>query len=107
MLTGIRLKEKSKRFAKFIRGISHAHRLGILYVLTHKPMEAHDIAETIDLPQNLVSFHLSKMHREGWVTKTRIGRAVTYELSKKIERTIEKFFEETPLAKVFFSKNSF
>ncbi len=106
-MTGIRLKEKSKKFAKILRGISHQHRLGMLYLLIHKPTEAHDIAETIDLPQNLVSFHLSKMHKEGWVTKTRIGRNVTYEFNKKIERIIEKYFEDTPLAKLFSFKKPF
>lgn len=98
MITGIRLKEKSKKFSRIIRGISQAHRLGILYILAHKPMEAHDIAANIDLPENLVSHHLKRMYVSGWVTKTRIGRNMMYEINPRILKTLMKYFEGTPLA---------
>lgn len=106
MMTGVRLKEKSKKFAKIIRGVNGATRIGILYLLSHKPMEAHAIASNIDVPENLVSHHLKQMLISGWVNKTRIGRAVTYELDEKIFKTIVKFFEDTPLGQEYFPKKS-
>lgn len=99
MITGIRLKEKSKKFARIVRGAAQAHRLGILYILAYKPMEAHDIAENIDLPENLVSHHLAIMLASGWVTKIRIGRNMMYEVNPRIFRNLMKYFEGTPLAR--------
>ena len=66
-------------------------------------MEAHDIARNIDLPENLVSHHLKLMFTSGWVTKTRIGRNMMYELNPRILKALMKYFEGTPLArKVIF-----
>ena len=96
MITGIRLKEKSKKFSRIIAGVSQAHRLGILYILAHKPMEAHDIAANIDLSENLVSHHLKRMLKSGWVTKARIGRNMTYEVNPRVFKNLMKFFEKTP-----------
>lgn len=106
MHTGIRLKEKSKKLARIIRGISGYSRLGILYLLLHKPLEAHEITSSIDLPPSLVSHHLKQMHRSGWVKKTRIGRNVTYELDEKIFKEITKFFDGTPLQRQLTPKKS-
>lgn len=97
MHTGIRLKEKSKKVAKIIRGINGPTRLGILYLLLHKPLETHEIVSDIDLPASLVAHHLKQMYRSGWVKKTRVGRNVTYELEEKVFREIAKFFEGTRL----------
>ena len=99
MITGIRLKEKSKNFSRIIRGVSHAHRLGILYILSHKPMEAHYIAANIDFSENLISHHLKQMLVSGWVIKTRIGRTMMYEINPKVFKNLMKFLEGTPLAR--------
>lgn len=106
MNTGIRLKEKTKKVAKIIRGISGPTRLGILYLLLHKPLEAHEIVSDIDLPASLVAHHLKQMYRSGWVKKTRIGRNVTYELEEKVFKEITKFFDGTPLQRKLTPKKS-
>ena len=105
MITGIRLKEKSKKFSRIVRGVSQAHRLGILYILSHKPMEAHDIAANIDLPENLVSHHLKLMFASGWVKKTRIGRNMMYEVNSRVFNKLLIFFEGTPLSRKIIFKD--
>ena len=82
---------------RIVRGVAHEHRLGILYILAHEPMEAHDIAANIDLAENLVSHHLKEMFRSGWVKKTRIGRNMMYEVNLKVFNNLMNLFEGTPL----------
>lgn len=98
MHTGIRLKEKTKKLAKIIRGINGPTRLGILYLLLHKPLEAHEIVSDIDLPANLVAHHLKGMYTAGWVNKMRIGRSVTYQINEKVFLEIQKFIDDSQLA---------
>lgn len=98
MHTGIRLKEKVRPIAKKIRGISHDHRIALLYLLAHGPMEVKNIVANVDVPQNLVSHHLKKLLTTGWVTKVRWGRTVTYQVNRSAFEEIGKFLAQLPLA---------
>jgi len=104
MLTGIRLKEKVKQYAKHMRGIAHGHRLGIIYLLAHQPMEVRDITSNIDLAENLVSHHLKQMYQSGWVVKTRVGRRVTYKLNEKAFFELNRFLTDTPFQRSILAK---
>ncbi|MCL4359940.1 metalloregulator ArsR/SmtB family transcription factor [Patescibacteria group bacterium] len=105
MYTGVRLKEKIKPVARMARGISHAQRLSILYLLMHRPMEAREIVADIDLPESLVSHHLKVMYASGWLRKTKVGRSVTYELNDIILEDLKKFFATTPFWRNRFGKD--
>lgn len=97
MFTGVRLKEKVKPTAKLVRGISHKHKLAIIYLLAWGPLAAREIVADIDLPQNLVEHHLKDMLAAGWVTRKRVGRDVTYELIDKSFLDLTKLIRDTPL----------
>ncbi len=99
MVTRVRLREKIKPHAARIRGIAHPHRLSILYLLCHDALDVRDIVAHVDLPENLVSHHLKQMLLSGWVTKTRTGRRVTYQLQEKAFRDIYAFLSDTPFVR--------
>ncbi len=104
MLTGGRLKEKVKPFAKHLRGAAHPHRLAIIYLLAHDPMEVRDIVDNLGLAENLIAHHLKQMHLSGWVVKTRQGRSVTYRLSEKAFFELYRLLDNTPFARQVLSK---
>ncbi len=91
MLSNKRLKRKIAPYATRLAGLTHPHRLAIAYLLSHTSMHSKEISFRLDLAQNLVSHHLAHMLRTGWITKTRYGQRILYELDKK---GTEKFFNE-------------
>jgi len=97
MVTGIRLKEKVKPFAKRIQGISHPIRLSILYVLAFKDFPLHEIAENLDYPSNLISHHITTLVKSGWVEKKKWKQYVYYHLKHRILFDWYRLFIGTPL----------
>ena len=106
MMTGGRLKEKAKLFAKKYRGIAHPHRLAIVYLLANDPMWVRDIVDHLNLPENLIAHHLKQMYLSGWVLKTREGRNVTYRLNDKAFFEFNRFLADTPFDRQVLSKYS-
>ncbi len=104
MVTGKRLHEKVKPFASRVRGIAHPHRLAILYLLAHDPLEVRDIVDYLGLAENLVSHHLKQMHTTGWLLKEKVGRIVTYRLNEKAFLEVKKLLADTPFERQFLSK---
>mgnify|MGYP001581411531 FL=1 len=104
MLTGARLKDKIKPFAKRLRGIAHENRLAILYLLAYYPLQMHEIAENLNLPENLAAHHLKQMHVSGWLLKTKLGRTVTYRLNDKAFFEFNRLFADTPFERQVLSK---
>lgn len=106
MLTGGRLKEKAKLFAKKYKGIAHPHRLAIIYLLAHDSMWVRDLVDHLNIPQNLIAHHLKQMHLSGWVLKMREGRHMEYRLNEKAFFEFKKFLEDTPFDRQVLSKYS-
>ncbi len=106
MLTGGRLKEKSKIFAKKYLGIAHPHRMAIVYLLAHDPLWVRDIVMHLNVPENLIAFHLRQMHRTGWVTKIKEGRHTEYRLNEKAFFELARFLSDTPFERNVLSKYS-
>lgn len=106
MLTGGRLKEKSKLFAKRMAAIAHPHRLAILYLLANDPLWVRDMVNYLNVPENLIAHHLRLMHEAGWVLKTREGRHVTYRLNEKAFFELNRFLADTPFERDVLSKYS-
>jgi DNA-binding transcriptional ArsR family regulator len=104
MLTRARLKERVKPVTRKLKGAAQIYRVGILYILAHEPMEAHDVADALGVRENLVSHHLKQLYLTGWVLKTRKGRVVTYRLNEKAFFEFNRLFEDTPFERDVLSK---
>ncbi len=103
MDTGVRLREKTKKLYQALKGVSHEHRLAIIYLLAHKDMEEREIVSNLDMPQNLVAHHLKIMLDHGWVKKTKGTKFVTYHLQAKALDIFNKLLEDTPIGRKIFS----
>ena len=95
MLTGKKLREKIAPYAKRLEGISHRHSLAIVYILAHEDKGIPDLMAILELPQNLVSFHVSKLLKAGWIIKRKERHLVFYTLKEKNFRDRQKLFGET------------
>ncbi len=104
VLTRARLREKVKPFVRRFRGISHVHRLSIVYLLAHEPMQVHMIVDSLGIAENLVSHHLHQLNLSGWILKTRVGRVVTYRLNEKAFVEFNRLFDDTPFEKNILRK---
>lgn len=104
MLTRARLREKVKPFVRRFRGISHVHRLAIVYLLAHETMKVHAIVDGVGIAENLVSHHLRQLYLSGWVLRTRVGRDVTYRLNEKAFVEFNRLFIDTPFEKNILRK---
>jgi DNA-binding transcriptional ArsR family regulator len=96
MLTGIRLKEKTRVFAPKMAALAHPHRLAILHILAYGELPLHDIVSDIDEPENLVSHHIKKLLITGWVGKRVEGRQTYYFLKERGFFELFRMLVETP-----------
>ncbi len=65
--------------------LSDPHRLEILLVLHRAPgIFVGDLAAALGRSENAVSQALRVLRQQGWVTSTRVGRAVSYRLDDEI-----------------------
>lgn len=95
MLSRINLHNKLKPYAGTFHAIGNITRLSILYVLAREPMEFGRIAHRLKLSPSLLSHHLKHLASAGLVTKTKVGKLVTYYLSedsvKEMSTLLRKF----------------
>jgi DNA-binding transcriptional ArsR family regulator len=78
MLSRINLHNKMKPHADKFHAIGNIIRLSILYILAREPMEFNRLSNRLKLSPSLLSHHLKRLADVGWVTKTKIGKFVTY-----------------------------
>lgn len=104
MLTRSRLREKVRPFARRMDAVGQEYRLAIIYLLSFDPMEVRDIVENVGIPENLLSHHLKVLHETGWVTKTKVGKHVTYQLNEKAFFELARMLEGTPFHRTRLSK---
>ena len=65
--------------------LSDPHRLEILLVLHRAPgINVGDLAAVLGRSENAVSQALRVLRQQGWVSSTRVGRAVSYRLEDEI-----------------------
>jgi DNA-binding transcriptional ArsR family regulator len=101
MLTRARLREKVKPVVRRFRGMAEMHRLAILYLLAHEPMEVREITDHLGIKENLVAHHLKQLVKTGWIVREKQGRRVTYRLVNKNFSEFFRLFEDTPFEKEF------
>jgi len=77
-------KEKEiKEITNFLKIISEENRLKIIYFLKDGPKCVCEIWPFLNLPQNLVSHHLSLLKKVGLLISAKKGLRVFYKLDKK------------------------
>ena len=104
MLTGIRLKEKTRLFAPKMHALGHPHRLAILHILAYGELPLHAIVANLDEPENLVSHHIKKLLNAGWVWKRIEGRQTYYILKERGFFELFRMLVETPFYRTTLSK---
>jgi DNA-binding transcriptional ArsR family regulator len=96
MLTGIRLKEKTRLFAPKMQALAHPHRLAILHILAYGELPLHAIVANLDEAENLVSHHIKKLLITGWVGKRIEGRQTYYFIKERGFFELFRMLVETP-----------
>jgi ArsR family transcriptional regulator len=96
MLTGYKLKEKTKLFSVKMQALAHPHRLAVLHILAYGELPLHEIVENLDEPENLVSHHIKKLLGSGWVGNRKEGRQTYYFLKEKGFFELFRMVSETP-----------
>lgn len=104
MLTGIRLKEKTRIFAPKMQSLAHPHRLGILHILAYGELPLHEIVTNLDIPENLVAHHIKQLLTTGWVGNRKEGRQTYYYLKERGFFELFRMLVETPFYRTTLSK---
>lgn len=81
---GSRAQKNIKELKKGLDVLNDENRLRILCLLReHEELCVCNIYELLDLPQNLVSYHLSKLKEAGFLESKKQGVKVIYRQDKK------------------------
>jgi DNA-binding HxlR family transcriptional regulator len=78
MLSGDRLQKKITPFAAKFQAVGNVHRLSILYLLIREPLTLPVLSRRLKRSPSLIFHHLKDLERNGWITKTKFGKIVTY-----------------------------
>ncbi len=79
--------------ADLLKIISEPNRIKILCILNNEEICVCDLAEKIELPQNLVSHHLKVMQEGGVLDKERKGNQLFYFIKSSMKDKIAKLFK--------------
>lgn len=78
---------------KLLKAISEPNRVRILCLLIDGAKYSGEISDKLDIPHNLVSFHLGILLEEGFLKKKKEGNKTYYSIKdSKIEK-IKKFLD--------------
>jgi ArsR family transcriptional regulator len=67
-----------------LKALADSNRLKIIRLLSEKPLCVCEIEKALDLPQNLVSHHLSTLKEVKIVENCKCGKNNYYSLNKKV-----------------------
>lgn len=77
-----------------LKALADQNRLKIVELLSDKPLCVCEIEESLDLPQNLISHHLSVLKEVRIVENCKCGKNNYYSLNKKVLKTFAKEINE-------------
>jgi ArsR family transcriptional regulator, lead/cadmium/zinc/bismuth-responsive transcriptional repressor len=81
---GTKAQNNIKNLKKDLEVLGDENRLRILCLIkVHKELCVCDIYEALDLPQNLVSYHLGKLKDAGFLDSRKAGVSVFYHQGEK------------------------
>ncbi len=72
--------------AQKLKTLADSTRLEVLELLMNGPKHVGQINAVLGLQQSLLSHHLRVLREEGFVTATRDGKAVLYQLDPAVQR---------------------
>ena len=84
-LTSLRDLEQA---AECLRVLAHPHRLRMIQMLLRGQYTVGELADACELPSAMASEHLRLMRRCGFLTSTKEGRKVFYEVAEPHLRNI-------------------
>jgi ArsR family transcriptional regulator, zinc-responsive transcriptional repressor len=86
--------------AECLRVLAHPHRLRMVQMLLADTFSVTELAQACELPTPMASEHLRLMQRCGFLTSSKQGRKVYYEVAephlKQILKCIEQRFDKAP-----------
>ncbi len=85
--------KKIEESAELLKAVAEPNRLRILCALSKEKICVCDLAESLEIPQNLLSFHLKTLYEAGILKKQRDGNNIYYLIKKDWNERIEKIFE--------------
>lgn len=74
----------SEKCAEMLRALAEPERLRIVQALRERPQNVSDLAALLDNELGNISHHLKILHRQGIVTRRRLGKSIIYSLSKTV-----------------------
>lgn len=84
--------EKIEQSADILKAIGEPNRLKILCSLSKSKVCVCDLAQQLEMPQNLMSFHLKSLYDVGILEKQRDGNYIYYVIKDEWKDKIEKVF---------------
>lgn len=94
MISNSVLRQKLERPASRFQSLGNLTRLAILYTLARDPLEFGRLRHRLKLPPSLLSHHLTVLLRSGWVTKTKVGKFVTYYVGEDSIKGMTAFLQK-------------
>ena len=91
---GTQIEKLLPSMADMLSAFSHPIRLRLLYFLSKGEKCVCEIARTLNLPQALISQHLSILRAQGLAKAQRIGNRISYSLSNEKIQKLLKLAEE-------------
>ncbi len=79
---------------EFLKTISDTNRLRILCLLTKKELCVCEIFGVLELPQNLVSHHLSKLEKLSLLEKRKESAFIIYSVNQKVLKQYKALFNQ-------------
>lgn len=102
MTTKNRLRAKMRPFAENLKAIGDIHRMSIIYLLAHGPLDVRQIIDYTGISGSLMSHHLKILYETKWVTRRKYGKRVEYTLNPKAFTLLQKLFKDTQVGREVF-----
>jgi DNA-binding HxlR family transcriptional regulator len=99
-----RLRAKVKPFANHMAAIGDIHRMSIIYLLAHGPLDVRQIVEYTGISGSLMSHHLKILFASDWVTRHKYGKRVEYAINPKAFGMLEKLFKDTEVGREIWAE---
>jgi ArsR family transcriptional regulator len=88
---GTKTRNNIKNLKNDLEILGDENRLRILCLIkAHKELCVCDIFKDLDLPQNLVSYHLGKLKEAGFLDSRKAGVSVFYRQGKKLLKDFQE-----------------
>ena len=91
-MSRITLHNTLKPYAQTFHAIGNITRLSILYTLGQEPMEFGRLVHRLKISPSLLSHHLKQLMTAGIVTKTTVGKLVTYYIAEDSVKKVGALF---------------